>query len=250
MPEAQQWNAGDYAGNARFVADLGAPLLDWLAPRPGLRVLDLGCGDGALTEKLVAAGCVVTGVDASAELLAAARERGLAVRRVDGERLDYDGEFDAVFSNAALHWMKDAEAVIAGVARALVPGGRFVAEMGGRGNVRRIVDALHAGLAARGVDPARFDPWYFPGADEYRERLERHGFTVERMELFERPTRLPGDVRDWLTTFAGSFIAALEARDRAAWLDEIAARLAPRLRDADGNWTADYVRLRFAARLS
>src|SRR5512138_2182814 len=142
---AQTWDPERYARNARFVSDLGAPVVELLAPRPGERILDLGCGDGALTEKLVALGCEVIGVDGSAEQVAGARRRGIDARVADGQALDFDGEFDAVFSNAALHWMKRADAVVDGVWRALRPGGRFVAECGGHGCVDEIATALLAG---------------------------------------------------------------------------------------------------------
>jgi SAM-dependent methyltransferase len=221
-------------------------VLELLAPARGERVLDLGCGDGALTEELVALGCRVVGVDGSPEQVAAARGRGLDARVADGQHLGFDAEFDAVFSNAALHWMTDPDAVIAGVRRALVPGGRFVGELGGRGCVAQIVAALRAGLARQGVDASRIQPWYFPGDDEYRARLEAGGFEVTWVALIPRPTPLPGDIADWLGTFAQTFLAA--ARDREALLDGVREALRPTLCDAEGRWTADYVRVRFAAR--
>jgi SAM-dependent methyltransferase len=138
----QRWSASDYACNGRFVSELAGPVLAMLAPQPGERILDLGCGDGVLTAEIAATGADVVGVDLSEELLAAARERGLDVRRIDGHALDFDSEFDAVFSNAALHWMRRPELVIAGVARALLPGGRFVGELGGHGNVAAIATAM------------------------------------------------------------------------------------------------------------
>src|SRR4051812_8267620 len=164
---SQRWNASGYAENARFVADLGMPVVDLLDPRPGERILDLGCGDGALTEKLAAAGCKVVGADASPELVEAARARGLDVRLVDGHKLDFDADFDAVFSNAALHWMRQPDAVIDGVHRALKPGGRFVGEFGGAGNVVRIVSALESALERRGIDGKTVNPWYFPNVKDY-----------------------------------------------------------------------------------
>ena len=247
----QSWDPARYARNARFVADLGAPVLELLAPRPGERILDLGSGDGALTEKLRDLGVDVLGVDASAEQVAAARARGLAAEVVDGEALAFGPEFDAVFSNAALHWMKrDPDAVIAGVRRALRPGGRFIAEMGGYMNVAAVRVALYAVLRQRGYDPVRADPWYFPSPDEYARRLARGGFVVDSIALIPRRTPLPGDIRDWLDTFAESFLAEAPASEHAGLKDDVADLVEPMLRDADGNWHTDYVRLRFAARLA
>ncbi len=250
MTEArpQTWSPERYEKHARFVSDLGMPVVELLAPRPGERILDVGCGDGVLTEKLAALGCDVVGVDASAEQVAGARARGLDCRVASGEDLPFVREFDAVFSNAALHWMRRPDAVIVGVRRALKPGGRFVAEMGGAGCVAAIRRALAHALGARGIDAAAYDPWFFPTAEEYRARLERHGFAVQSIQLFPRPTPLPGDVVGWLETFAESFLAAVPSAERPAVLHEVRDALRPELTDADGRWTADYVRLRFAAR--
>src|SRR5881296_2393864 len=142
MANAQTWDPERYARHARFVSELGAPVVELLAPQPGERILDLGCGDGALTAKLAALGCAVVGVDASAPQVDAAKTLGVDARVLDGEHLAFEGEFDAVFSNAALHWMKRADVVIAGVWRALRPGGRFVAECGGRGCIATIETAM------------------------------------------------------------------------------------------------------------
>jgi trans-aconitate methyltransferase len=247
MATAQTWDPERYARNARFVSDLGAPVVELLGPRPGERILDLGCGDGVLTQQLEQIGCRVIGVDASAQQIAAARARGLEAYVAAGEELTFDDEFDAVFSNAALHWMKDADRVIDGVWRALAPGGRFVAEMGGDGCVATIVAALSDALARRGIDAARVHPWYFPTVADYRARLERRGFVVTSIALIPRPTPLPGDVTGWLETFAESFTGALPEGERAAFLAEVQEALRPKLCNADGRWTADYVRLRFAA---
>jgi trans-aconitate methyltransferase len=244
----QTWDPELYARNARFVAELGMPVVELLAPRPGERILDLGCGDGALTEKLARLGCRVVGVDSSPEQVGAAQARGVTALVMDARRLTFDGQFDAVFSNAVLHWIPDASAAIAGVWQALVLGGRFVGELGGEGNIGQIHRALYAALKRRGVDPAPLDPWYYPSVDEYRARLERQGFRVVSIALFPRPTPLPGDITDWLQTFAGSFLGALPAAERAAFLSEVREALLPALCDASsGRWTADYVRLRFAA---
>lgn len=243
----QQWDPERYARNARFVSDMGAPVVELLAPRAGERVLDLGCGDGALTSQLADLGCVVVGVDASAAQVEAARARGCDARVMDATDLRFDNEFDAVFSNAALHWVKRADAMLAGVARALHPSGRFVAELGGHGCVQTIRGALHAALRRRGVDPNAVDPWYFPTPEDYGARLARAGFVVDYIALIPRPTPLPGDVTGWLETFAESFIHALPPGERPAALAEVRDELRPSLCNSAGEWTADYMRLRFAA---
>lgn len=248
MP-AQEWNSSRYAENARFVSDLGQAVFDLLNPQPGERILDLGCGDGALTEKIVAAGTQVVGVDASSDMVAAAKKRGIDARLMDAYDLSFNSEFDAVFSNAALHWMKrDPDAVIHSVRRALKPGGRFAAEMGGHGCVAAVTVALRAMLEKYGdADPAPI-PWYFPTPDDYRERLERAGFEVETIALIPRPTPLPTGMRGWLETFAIPFTKSVAQEKREAFLDEVTERLRPVLCDEKGRWTADYMRLRFLAR--
>ena len=249
MASTQRWDPDRYQRNAGFVAELGLPVLNLLAPRPGEDVLDLGCGDGALTEKLVAAGARVVGVDASPDQVAAARRRGLDVQVADAAALPFRQAFDAVFSNAALHWVKDADAAIAGVARALRRGGRFVAEMGGAGNCQTVRCALHAGLTSRGTDPWGVDPWYFPTEAEYGGKLRDSGFVIEHMALIPRPTPLPGDVADWLDTFAEDFLKTVPADGRDDFLAELSDKMRPQLCDKEGRWSIDYVRLRFAARL-
>jgi trans-aconitate methyltransferase len=243
----QTWNSQQYSEHARFVSDLGMPVVALLAPLRGERILDLGCGDGPLTKQLSDLGCKVVGVDASAEMIRAAQALGLDARLMDGHTLQFDGEFDAVFSNAALHWMKQPEKVIAGVWRALKPGGRFVGEFGGKGNVATIVMALEGALSKRGIDATTVDPWYNPTAEEYRTILEAYGFTANSIALFPRSTPLPGSIVGWLETFAQPFAAALPPPDRSAFFREVAELCRPKLCDDAGNWRADYVRLRFSA---
>ena len=243
----QRWDPDAYAAHARFVSELGEPVADLLAPRPGDRILDIGCGDGALTERLRTAGAVVVAIDSSPEQVWAALKRGLDARITDARELEFQTEFDAVFSNAVLHWIGDAERVIAGVWRALKPGGRFVGELGGSGSVASIREAFCDALGARDIDVATVDPWYFPTAAQYRSQLEAGGFLVDSIQLFPRPTPLPGDVTHWLRLFAQPFLAAVPDDERGSLLEEVRATLEPRIRNADGVWIVDYVRLRFAA---
>ncbi len=242
----QSWSPDTYEAHARFVSDLAGAVLEWLAPGPGERILDLGCGDGVLTAELARAGAIVTGVDVSEEFLAAARARGLDVRRMDGEALEFDTEFDAVFSNAALHWMTGAEKVVSGVHRALKPGGRFVAEFGGHGNVAAIVTAMRATAMRRGGDRSLAGPWFFPSVDVYRTMLAKFGFDVRRIGLFPRPTPLKTGMGAWLKLFRKPFFAQFGGEAEAI-VAEVEDLLRPALCDARGNWTADYVRLRVEA---
>lgn len=243
---AQTWDAKSYAKNARFVSDLGMPVVEWLNPKAGEKILDLGCGDGALTVKLQEFGCEVVGVDSSPDFIQSAKSLGLDARLLDGHHLHFNGEFDAVFSNAALHWMNQPDQVIEGVWQSLKPGGRFVGEFGGHGNVAKITTALHTAFKKRGIDPDPINPWYFPTVEDYQSRLEARGFRVNEIVLIPRPTPLPTEIRGWLSTFANPFTAAIATSERDAFLEEVIALLKPDLCDA-GQWFADYIRLRFSA---
>jgi SAM-dependent methyltransferase len=241
----QIWSAEGYAKNAAFVPALGAPLLDRLNPQTGERILDVGCGDGTLTTQIVASGATVVGVDASPDMIAASQARGLDARLMDAQKLPFAGEFDAAFSNAVLHWIPDADAVIAGVHRALKPGGRFVGEFGGHTNVAAIMTALRAVLPKYGIDSP--SGWYYPTPREYGARLEQHGFVVDDIALVPRPTPLPTGMDGWLETFRGTILNQLAPDARQKAKQELIDLLRPSLCDDQGNWTADYVRLRFSA---
>jgi SAM-dependent methyltransferase len=247
---SQNWRADRYSEHAHFVPALGQPVLELLKPLKGERILDLGCGDGVLTAKIAASGAAVVGVDAAPDMVNAAKKRALDARLMTGTDLRFESEFDAVFSNAALHWMKpDPDAVIAGVARALKPGGRFVAEMGGHGCIAAVTVAIMAVMAGYGIDVKPLIPWYFPTVDDYKARLERVGFAVDYIELIPRPTPLPTDMAGWLEVFAATFFSRLPEQQRAAARDEVIELLRVVLCDERGRWTADYIRLRFAAHL-
>ncbi len=241
------WDPRCYAENARFVSDLALPLLAALNPQPHEIILDLGCGDGALARKIADSDCKLYAVDSSFAQIQAAKRRGLEVVVMDGQQLSFREAFDAVFTNAALHWMKRADAVISGVWNALRAGGRFIGEFGGKGNVQRIRSALHAALRRRGIDPETIDPWYYPSPEEYSALLRRAGFKVDSIELIARPTPLPGDISTWLDIFAQPFTHSVAEPERQIFLNEVRTALEPELRDGAGTWIADYVRLRFRA---
>ena len=242
---AQTWDAADYAANARFVSDLGQPVLDLLAPRAGERILDVGCGDGALTERLVQAGAKVVGVDPAPGFVTAAAARGIDARQIDAQALPFEGEFDAVFTNAVLHWIPDLDAALRGIHRALKPGGRFVGECGGHGNVAAVSTALQAVALRHGVRVQL--PWRYPTPDDFTARLISTGFRPVSVELIPRPTPLTSGMAAWLRTFAGPIFEQLPSGVRESALDETVELLRWSLCDQEGRWTADYVRLRFVA---
>ena len=248
----QTWDAGRYAENGRFVATMAGAVVDLLEPQEGERILDVGCGDGALTERIRETGARVVGVDASEAMVRAARARGLEVVHGSAVEMEFAGEFDAVFSNAALHWIpcREQGRALGRIAAALRPGGRFVAEMGGQGNIAAIRTALRAVLGPMGVDAEEEAASCFPALEEQRTRLEEAGFAVRGMEVIPRPTPLPGGtdgMRVWLETFRNGVLDRLPGEKRARAVEEVVRLLRPVLEDEAGLWTADYVRLRFVA---
>ena len=244
------WDADRYQRQFGYVSGLAGDLIDLLDPRPGESVLDLGCGTGELAASIAATGARVLALDSDPAMVAAARRR-LGHDRVllaDGHAFSLPEPVDAVFSNAALHWMPRPAEVISRVRAALRPGGRFVAELGGAGNIDAILDALGAAMAEAGL-PAPACPWYFPTPGQYATLLEAGGFRVAQMEHFPRPTPLaggPGGLADWFTMFGGRLTAPVPAAELPGVLARAGELAAPRLR-SDDRWTADYWRLRFVA---
>jgi trans-aconitate methyltransferase len=256
----QTWDAALYDRHHGFVASYGQDLLELLAALPGERVLDLGCGTGDHVALLRSRRVVADGVDASPEMIARAidkypdfpyfavadaRELGVS----DGVVASEAG-YDAVFSNAVLHWIPEPAKVAASVAAALKPGGRFVAEFGGAGCVQTVRLALIDAANRRGLDGAALDPWFFPTEAAYRSLLEAQGFVVRAITLFPRPTPLPGDITDWLETFAQPFLGAVPPDDRRAFIQDVRDAVQPALFDPARGWSADYIRLQFDAQKS
>ncbi len=247
------WNAGLYDASHAFVWEFGRDLLALLAPQPGEHILDAGCGTGHLTAGIAQAGAQVLGIDRSAAMIDQARANFPELRfetREIGD-LSYDAEFDAVFSNAVLHWVQPPEAAAAAMSRALKPGGRVVFEFGGHGNVRILVEAAYRALRQLGVErPERLNPWYYPSIAEYSAVLESSGIEVTYALLFDRPTSLQDGERgleNWYRMFGSRLTEPLDDTQRADFFRLTAEYAAPYLL-RDAKWTADYRRLRIAGR--
>ena len=248
---AGAWDAGLYDARHAFVWEKGRALVDHLAPKPGEHILDLGCGTGQLTSEIAAREAQVLGLDLSVEMIAEARRKfpALLFEAADARTLRFTGEFDAVFSNAALHWIPEAEQVVAGVARALRAGGRFVAEFGGKGNVRTVLAALEDALLRLGIATDEARPWYYPSVAEYAALLERHGLAVREAALFDRPTELEDGehgLANWIRMFCGWFLARVPEPDREAYVRAVEHAARPALWKG-GRWELDYRRLRITA---
>ena len=243
----QTWRANQYSDHASFVSELGSPVVSLLNPIPGEHILDLGCGDGSLTEKIQRVGATVIGVDSSASMVDGARSRGITAEVMPAESLSFSNEFDAVFTNAALHWMPDYISVIRGVHHALKSGGRFVGEFGGQGNIQSLIDAMRDTFVENS-DFGEFSiPWYFPNEQDYSSALESVGFYVSKIELMPRPTPLKTGIREWLKIFANYAMSTLNPEQQARFLREVEDRVKAKLYSKKNGWSADYVRLRFCA---
>lgn len=243
----QSWSPQLYERHARFVGDLAEDVVKLLDPQPGERILDIGCGDGYLTEKLASYGARLVGVDFSETLVEAAKKRGVDARHGNGEELWFEAEFDGAFSNAAMHWMLRAAETASGVFRALKPGGRFVGEFAGAGNAQIIRREVHEALERRGIDSSAVDPWYLPSEDEYRDVLSKSGFEVKYVSLFDRPVVIDYPLEKWIQTFGSPYIRALKGLSESEFLAEVSDRAKHELLGPDGKWTIDYTRIRFVA---
>ncbi|HEV2419886.1 MAG TPA: methyltransferase domain-containing protein [Terriglobia bacterium] len=252
MGQETRWNAGLYEDKHSFVWRMTAGLLDLLNAQVGERILDVGCGTGHLTAQIAETGAFVTGVDCSREMIRQAQEKypNLQFRVMDAREITLPESFDAVFSNAALHWIKEPERVIAGIARSLRLGARFVAEFGGKGNIAQFLAAASrawSGLEFAGSIP---HPWYYPSVAEYAGLLEQHGFEVTYATLFDRPTPLEDGergLRNWMEMFLGALVETLPNSEREHFKTAVEREARPFLL-RDSQWVMDYRRLRIVAR--
>jgi trans-aconitate methyltransferase len=252
VAQGSRWNAGLYDDKHSFVWKMAAGLLELLESKAGERILDLGCGTGHLTEQIAANGAEVVGVDRSSDMIRQAKEEypALQFEVMDAREIAFAELFDAVFSNATLHWIKEPEKVIARIAAVLRPRGRFVAEFGGKGNVGALMTAVEQAWRKVGISGPTPDPWYYPSIAEYAGLLEKHRLEVTYAILFDRPTPLEDGergLRNWLNMFGGSFLGQLSADQREATV----AAIEQEARSAlwrDSQWVMDYRRLRIIAK--
>ena len=237
-----KWDAADYARVGAFVAELGGAALDLLDPQPGETILDLGCGEGTLTERIAGRGAKVVGIDHSPEMIAAAQARGLDARLIDVADMGFDREFDAVFSNATLHWVLAKDEAARSIWFALRPGGRLAGEMGGEGNLARLREALDEELVIRGYAPPLDSANWYASPEEFAAVYERAGFDSIDARLIERPTKIEHGIAAWVTTFRQGWLdrAGVPEAERAEIGEAVAARFPDNV--------ADYVRLRFIMR--
>lgn len=251
MAQDSKWDASLYDQKHSFVWKMAGALLDLLEAKPGERILDIGCGTGHLTEQIAATGAQVTGIDLSPEMIAQARAAhpSLTFEVADACELHFPEPFDAVFSNATLHWVTEPERAVASIAAALRPGGRFVAEFGGKGNVAGLVSALARAWQKLQLPEPLPNPWYYPSVAEYARFLEKHGLEVTYATLFDRPTPLEDGSRglhNWLDMFGGAIAGKLPPDLQDKLKDEVEREARPALFH-DDHWVMDYRRLRIVA---
>ncbi len=246
-----KWNASLYDQKHDFVSKFGESLVKALTPQENEWILDVGCGTGDLAQEIASHGAIVQGTDASQDMIRAAQQKYPTIEfsTIDAAAMQFTNQFDAVFSNAALHWMKQQNKVIQNIYNALKPSGRFVAEMGGHGNIASIVGAIKQSMATLNYAYNEdYFPWYFPTVAEYETILETAGFTVEMITLYERPTPLQGEdgLRNWLKMFSHNILQHLTDFEKEQVYAKCEELLKPAYYQND-EWIADYCRLRFVA---
>jgi 2-isopropylmalate synthase len=240
------WNADKYRKHAGFVSDLATPVVELLNPKEGEKILDIGCGDGILSLTIEKYGTEVVGIDLSENMVAKARENGLDARVMSVTDMPFDREFDAVFSNAMLHWVKEPKLAVESIARALKSNGRFIAEFGGYGNISSIIKAMKEVFQKHPEYGEIDDFWYFPTTKEYRSILKEYGFEVRYIELIPRPTPID-DISNWLMIFTNGFTKHLSDSEHMEFRDEVRELLKETNYSQKEGWMADYVRIRIEA---
>ncbi|MDX6152610.1 class I SAM-dependent methyltransferase [Marinococcus sp. PL1-022] len=254
MSNTHIWNAKHYDQQAAFVSRFGQNVIELLQPKPKENILDIGCGTGDLMQDIARAGAYVSGIDSSSEMISRAKSKypNQSFYIADAEDLSafYSDHYDAVFSNAAFHWMKRPECVLASIYSVLKTGGRLTAEFGGKGNVAAIIRGISTVMAEHfQIDIHPRIPWYFPSIGEYTNLLEKQGFYVSYAHHFPRPTFLgKGDrgLNHWLDQFAKNFFPEFTEREGQQLYTAINHELASELKTSDG-WYADYQRIRIVA---
>lgn len=242
------WDPAHYDAHGRFISKYGIELVEWLKPQAGERILDFGCGDGYVTEKIARTGAEVVGADHDLRMVEAARARGLDARLIDGAALTFEGDFDAVYSNSVLQWIKQPGPVIDGLFRALKPGGRLVADVAGLGNLAAVLVAMRAVSDELDGDPSLAFPFYAPTAGEFGALLEATGFQIEHLETSPRYTALPSDLWNWIGSIFQPFFSQFDDATNERARERVLALVKPVLCDASGQWHIDHVRVRVIAR--
>ena len=246
MKESNQWNAKEYNKNADFVSKMALPVVELLAPKKDEKILDLGCGDGTLSLEIQKYGAEVIGVDLSADMVEKSQLKGVEASLMSATELTFSDAFDAVFSNAVLHWVDDASLAIANVNQALKINGRFVGEFGGYGNIESLQEAIQT-VFERHREYGEFqNPWYLPKKEEYAKLLQEGGFCVQYIEIIKRPTPI-GDIKEWLDIFANGIMQNVPTSKKESFKKEVESILKPKLFTPQDGWVLDYVRLRFKA---
>jgi 2-isopropylmalate synthase len=244
--ETNSWNAEKYRKHAGFVSDLALPVVELLNPKEGEKILDLGCGDGVLGLEIAKYGTEVVGIDASENMVVKAKENGLNAKLISVTDMPFEQEFDAVFSNAMLHWVKEPRLAVENIAKALKRGGRFVAEFGGDGDIVNIERAMREVFARHPEYGEIDDFWFFPTTDEYKSILEEYGFEVRYIELIPRPTPID-DIANWLMLFTNGFTKSLTHEEQIQFREEVREILKSTNYSEKDGWVADYVRIRVEA---
>ena len=246
MKESNTWDAENYNKHADFVSNLAMPVIDLLDPKENEIILDLGCGEGTLAIEIEKLNTKVIAVDLSVSMIKKTKAKGIEAYVMSATQLTFENEFDAVFSNAVLHWVNDSKTAINKIHTALKGNGRFIAEFGGYGNIKYLTDAMQEVFNNHPEYGQFNNPWYFPKKTEYKKLLENNGFNVKYIELIPRPTKID-DIRNWLDIFANGIVSHLKQEQQSQFKEEVREILKPKIYSEKDGWIADYVRLRLKA---